>query len=1346
MSFSKHEFKFEYSQGKLLLTEEMSLAFMDFLGDASHNLKRSMPFEVVQWHSQQLVETGNNDSVIHYSSVTAPSFEQTEDHEQLQDNIWTQNYFSWPNYYGVVCFFQDANLDSALQEYIEKISHCQHHWHKSSKTFYPDYESNHWAYHQGNKHHILKLANQKNVSYVDPYLRDTLHQACRQGWLDIIQLLIEEYSDPNVSTKSKSNQSLLHYACRHGHIKIVELLTEMYGCDPNVVTRSDKILLHYAYQYGHSDVVELLIEKHGCDPSYKVVTKSDESPLHYACLYGHINIVKLFIEKYGCDFQYVMTQNLLQHACQYGHIDFVEYLVNENPDSDYSDLEGNTTLHIACQANKLALVSCLIDQACCDRNKNNKLGSLSLDMTTNFKYFCQHEQVKVHIYSNTIVHRIVDYACMLCILQSVDNHKTRSQDGSTLLHVACTCDRNVVEYLVTGCQCDPNCLDSKGQMSLQLTSDLGSKIMKTLVEHGAKMTTDVFKIMSCGHITETSASELLASSKRKGTMQWNSNDLNGDGDAALHLTCKLGKATIVSNLLAEDKCNLNSLDMSPLLEMTKNLEIAKLLIKHGAKVTPELVLRFEAMESTPNKSTIIEVMSNSWNPDAMHNHGYTALHLACKVDCPATVNLLLSDSHYDPKIKGGVNGYSALHLACKVGNHVLVKRLLSLGHCDPSNKNYIEEVTLQLTSDLRIMKTLIEHGVQMTTDVFKLISECNKDSVRLSELFKLSIRKGAVLWNRNDLNSDGCTALHLGYKVDSFAIMNFLLTVAHCDPNIRSQSGEVPLQLTANTEIIKHLIRYGAKTSMMFVSDQNSLKTNKPIQPPVFIFGNASVGKITLTAALKTNIGIFAQLFSGKVSGVDKKTVVIVQHDLESKIFGRVTMYDFAGHREFYSGHAALLQTAIQSENTSNKSTLIELMLTTWNPDDRDNHGFTALHLACKPDLPATVNLLLPDFHNPNIKRGVNGYSALRLVRHLLTFSRCDPSNKNYIDEVPLQLTSDLGIMKTLVEHGAQMTTYVAYKLISKCNKEPQRAIDLFELSIRKGTMLWNPNDLNSDGYTALHLGCKVDTFAIVNILLTVAHYDPNIKSQSGEMPLQLTANTEVIEDLIRHGAKTSMMYVSDQNPLKTNKPIQPPVFIVANASVGKSTLTAASKTNIGTINDEQFFSSRFLQVLLLRLAFSFALKVSGSDQKFGIHRKSSIWKNRIFWGSYYNMYMFDKVTDNKSMTVMAHFETVISLECFCPGVETAKSFIDSSSSHLLKYVKKLPRKVNWFSSIFNDSASVPSSKNIDDLFHELIKWRNNKRTYKVFRQELDQYNIFAGRNILVSMNVLCEVHNISLH
>ena len=81
-----------------------------------------------------------------------------------------------------------------------------------------------------------------------------------------------------------------------------------------------------------------------------------------------------------------------------------------------------------------------------------------------------------------------------------------------------------------------------------------------------------------------------------------------------------------------------------------------------------------------------------------------------------------------------------------------------------------------------------------------------------------------------------------------------------------------------------------------------------------------------------------------------------------------------------------------------------------------------------------------------------------------------------------------------------------------------------------------------------------------MNFFLTVAHSDPNIKSKIEEVPLQMTANTEIIKDLMKHGAKTRMMYESNQNLLGINKRIQPPVkmFIVGNPSVGKSILTAA--------------------------------------------------------------------------------------------------------------------------------------------------------------------------------------------
>ena len=95
-------------------------------------------------------------------------------------------------------------------------------------------------------------------------------------------------------------------------------------------------------------------------------------------------------------------------------------------------------------------------------------------------------------------------------------------------------------------------------------------------------------------------------------------------------------------------------------------------------------------------------------------------------------------------------------------------------------------------------------------------------------------------------------------------------------------------------------------------------------------------------------------------------------------------------------------------------------------------------------------------------------------------------------------------------------------------------------------------------------------------------------------------------------------------------------------------------------VNDEQFFSSRFLQVLLLRLAFSFALKVSGSDHTFGIHRKCSIWKNGIFWGRNFNMDVLVEVTDNKSVTLTARFGTANLMKCINQRSEVILTILDS--------------------------------------------------------------------------------------
>ena len=264
----------------------------------------------------------------------------------------------------------------------------------------------------------------------------------------------------------------------------------------------------------------------------------------------------------------------------------------------------------------------------------------------------------------------------------------------------------------------------------------------------------------------------------------------------------------------------------------------------------------------------------------------------------------------------------------------------------------------------------------------------------------------------------------------------------------------------------------------------------------------------------------------------------------------------------------------------------------------------------------------------------------------------------------------------------------------------------------------------------------------------------------------------------------------------------------------------------------EQFFSSRFLQVLMLRLAFSFALEASHTDpdQSIGIHRNCYVWKNGISWGNVIGMQtLVEVLPDNKSVLLLARFQKddlfkcvhhrseVIStiLQCkeqFCSKVQTIESFFDSSSplqyplnvskdSELnictlqnlataivsdskcrnvvlqcitipaksflsfepylemqLSTIQELCDKENEkqvisdsFLSVFvqqgtNEFISfikaLIGSSGDEELYQDLLRWRNSdQKTYEELRKQVDQYSVFAGRNVLVSRYYL-SIHD----
>ena len=79
----------------------------------------------------------------------------------------------------------------------------------------------------------------------------------------------------------------------------------------------------------------------------------------------------------------------------------------------------------------------------------------------------------------------------------------------------------------------------------------------------------------------------------------------------------------------------------------------------------------------------------------------------------------------------------------------------------------------------------------------------------------------------------------------------------------------------------------------------------------IFVLGNSGSGKSTLVKALSTENAVFGKLV--KVRGVIPLTAGIVPTALHSQVFGRVNIYDFAGHEEYYASHEMILQHTAQA-------------------------------------------------------------------------------------------------------------------------------------------------------------------------------------------------------------------------------------------------------------------------------------------------------------------------------------------------------------------------------------------------------------------------------------------------
>ena len=179
--------------------------------------------------------------------------------------------------------------------------------------------------------------------------------------------------------------------------------------------------------------------------------------------------------------------------------------------------------------------------------------------------------------------------------------------------------------------------------------------------------------------------------------------------------------------------------------------------------------------------------------------------------------------------------------------------------------------------------------------------------------FHILYESGLVL---NDLESLALTyPLHLAAGKGHLDCVQALIAHSDCDVNVKDINGITPLHCATSQAISWELVKAGAMPTVEVIPNFTDLANKyrflqswSAILPSVrlFVVGASEAGKSTLVKALQEEYRWIKGRFV-PVKGVEMHTSGVIPVNYESSTYGKVTIYDFAGHEEYYFCHEALL-------------------------------------------------------------------------------------------------------------------------------------------------------------------------------------------------------------------------------------------------------------------------------------------------------------------------------------------------------------------------------------------------------------------------------------------------------
>ena len=729
--------------------------------------------------------------------------------------------------------------------------------------------------------------------YTDPDGEESLLFALEEGDFETALQLLPA---ANVTPLRLGSDQLtpLHYACQQGRLDIIEILIRDYLYDINSLNTLEPTPLQIAAASGHVEIVNHFLK----NITNLVFKPGFVNPFHLAADNGHIAVMKTLL---GFNSSLLSKADHdgntpLHHACANGNLSVISFLCNDRKHPlMLKNKKGKTPLHLAVKHSHIDAVKFLIDEKKCDPFTKDSIGCTVVHSAA--KSGCL----------DIVQYLANDRGCDFeCTTSPDKKHKSKNIiSGRTPLHYASYCGHcDVVAFLITEKLCNPCCADNQGFTPLHLACQGGyPEVVRFLlslkeIDSNAAFTDGGFSPIHAASLSGNLEIMKLLIDQNDGDVSLR----DDEGRTALHYSSRNGCTDVVQYLIEEKKVNCNSTDQSN----TTPLHLAS---QYGHLDTVEYLVS----------------IANA-NPSLTEGNGYTSLHLAANKGRLSVVQFFVNEKHISCMVRDKI-GRTPLHHACQVGHLDVVQYLTNQTECDSlSQEKSLKATPLHLAASfghLEIVRYLVdEKNCSLNcTDKFNSTPIHRAAAAGHCAIMDYFVKEKQCSVHQK--NKFGNTPLHLACQKGKLEMVELLLSFTKENMTTRNQVGRTPLDLTDSIDILGIFLQNGIDPSKSNISTKFPyLKCWDVLSPrrKIFLLGDLDSGKSTLAKTLQWGGGgSFQEWVTGhfqRFATPDSETSGIVPITFDNKYFGRVILYDFAGHPCYHGSHSVILRIATQNSDS----------------------------------------------------------------------------------------------------------------------------------------------------------------------------------------------------------------------------------------------------------------------------------------------------------------------------------------------------------------------------------------------------------------------------------------------